>query len=614
MSKIKKLSAHEAHKIAAGEVVERPANVVKELLENALDAGATQISLYVEDGGKKLIRVIDNGCGMSSEDAHLCFEHHATSKITTVDDLNSLITFGFRGEALSSIAAVSHVTLITKEATAHEGIKLELKHGTVVNESVIGAPTGTDITIEHLFDNVPARKKFLKQRETEWRHIHHLVQALCLDYPHIHFKLFSENKPIINCAPTPSLKERVAQLWEQELTGNLLEIAGEQPNNTITIKGVISDHQQFRYDRSGMLFFVNNRWIKNYTLSRALLKGYQNTLPQGRYPVAVVFITVDPGDVDINIHPRKEEVQFLHPIMVEKLLQNTVTQALEHAVSQHIRTTTHTAYNNALHAFPAPEQFTSQAQYITRTFTPQSTQEQFSVFTPPSLQPFSAAFSTYTQDIVPEQHTTPSAAPLHQSEQDINDFTLIGQYKKTYILLEKDQGLLVIDQHAAHERIVYEQFAHRFQDIATMRLMFPQIITLKKDDLDLLEPHFALLTDNGIGVTRAGTQQLTISSTPVHLKNCALDDLVHTIIAWLHEYTALDTHELFKVVNEKVHAQMACKAAVKAGDVLERSQMLQLINDLHTTDNRFACPHGRPTMWLLTIDELEKKFRRDYKK
>lgn len=337
MTKIKRLSAHEAQKIAAGEVVERPANVVKELLENALDAGAHEIIIHLEDAGKKLIRLIDDGCGMSPEDAALSFEHHATSKIRSIDDLLTLETFGFRGEALSSISSVSNITLITKEESAQAAIKLDLEQGTIVSKEETHNKNGTDIAVRDLFFNIPARKKFLKSTETEMRNIQQLIHALSLAHLAIHFKVFSDGRLILNCPATDDLHKRMLQLWEYDFASHMIPLEIQKvENNGIILWGAISDHQYVRYDRSSLYFFVNSRWVKQQKLSSSLLKGYTNVLPPGRFPAACIFIELDNQAVDVNIHPRKEEVQFLNPRKIEQQLQEAVKYTLESHLSRQL--------------------------------------------------------------------------------------------------------------------------------------------------------------------------------------------------------------------------------------------------------------------------------------
>lgn len=630
MPKIHRLEAHEAQKIAAGEVVERPANVVKELIENAIDAGATQITVYIQEGGKKLIRVVDNGCGMGKEDARLCFEHHATSKLTTVDQLNSIATFGFRGEALSSIASVSKTTLITKEAIAHEGIKLELEHGAVLDESIAAANQGTDIAIQDLFFNVPARKKFLKSNDTEMRAIQQLFNAFCFDYTAISFKLYTNDTLIINCPATQNLNTRLTQLIDTSHTANMIECSASTKDNTVKIKGFISNHQYTRYDRSSIYFFVNQRWVKQQKLSSALLKGYLNVLPPARYPAACIFIDIDPELVDINIHPRKEEVQFLHPRIIEQLLQTMVRSALETHLSNHLkkdvtfapaRQVPHTAYSaisglqfepmyniRQNSAYPHIEPTSPTYSYSDTPFTDEPLAqdvEQQSVFATPQQAPlYNSELSNQAYENL-MQHT-----PVVAQETTEQLYTLIGQYHKTYLLLEQEDGLFLIDQHAAHERVLYEIFSHRFDEVATVTLLFPQTITLKSEDIKTLEPHIDLFLRNGIEITIVSDTQLIVRSTPVHLKNQSLEDLIQNVIGWIVETHHADEDQFFKAINERLHAQMACKAAVKAGDILTQEQMQQLMKDLYATKNRFACPHGRPTGWLLSLHEIEKKFKR----
>lgn len=600
MITIKKLPPHEAHKIAAGEVVERPANIAKELIENSLDAGATQIFLHLQQAGKKLLRVVDNGHGMSQEDAQVCFEHHATSKITRVDDLDTIDTFGFRGEALSSIAAVSNVTLITKKKDTEQGIKLELTDGQVTHKNNVTCNTGTDICIENIFYNVPARKKFLKKDETERRHIHQLFNAFCLAYKNVHFKLFHDTKCVINCPPTDSVANRMAQLWHNNHQ-KLLTVQAEHANKSITVTGAVSDHQTARFDRNQIFFFVNNRWIKNYELSRALLKGYTNVLPGGKYPTAALFVTIDTTHVDVNIHPRKEEVQFLHPRMVETTITTGVKDALEHNLSSHIQ--------QPVNIKPA--------QAFVQPAVQQSMQPRPSTFVPFNFDALPFEKKPIGTPAVVQQQTTPVQQRIEQPPEiptvkQQSPYKLIGQYNKTYILTEHENGLFLVDQHAAHERILYENFAQNFKNLPKINLLFPALITLSPQDCKFVEQHMQLLQHNSIDVELFGENQLKISATPVHLKNVNLQKLIQEFIGWLHESNTTDTQELANAIHKKLHAQMACKAAVKAGDVLTSEQMQKLLDDLAQTDNRLTCPHGRPTGFLWSLTDIEKKFKRDY--
>lgn len=617
MPTIKHLPAHEAQKIAAGQVVERPADIIKELIENSLDAGATIITLYVENAGKQLIRVVDNGCGMDDVDAQLCFEKHATSKLCSMEELNTISTFGFRGEAMPSIAAVCKVTLITKQSNASEGIKVTVQENRIQQSEPISAPTGTDITASDLFYTIPVRKKFLKKDETELRHITQLFQAFCFAHPQIHFKFFSDNKQLFNCPPTATSIDRCTQVWQSGVAHHMLSLDVHDATHQVHIAGAISDHQNFRFDRNGIFLFVNNRWIKDFKLSNAFIKGYMNVAPQGRYPMGSLAITIDPKLVDVNVHPRKEEVRFLHPRAIEQLIQTSVKTCLEENLAKRVssikggQALLNKSFAPAISAqpkqnviytpfnfdapFPEPHEWTSHA------VVPQTHKQTIWQTIQPTVQVPMAIQQTVT-----ETETTPHSKEATEQQ----SYTLIGQYNKTYILIEQEDGLFIIDQHAAHERILYELFAYRFTEVATVQLLFPALITLSHDDIQILEPYLPLFVQNGIAIELFGINQLKIQATPVHLKDMSLEDLVKQTIGWINEYKYLDEQQFIKKLHEKFRAQMACKAAVKAGDVLSHAHMQQLLSTLQTTENRLTCPHGRPTGWLLSNHEIEKKFKR----
>jgi len=615
MPKIQQLSSHEAQKIAAGEVVERPANIVKELLENAIDAGATRITLFVSDGGKTHIRVVDNGCGMDASDAQKCFDRHATSKITHVNDLETITTFGFRGEALASIAAVSKITLITKENNTIEGAKVIIQSNTIQEVIPAACTTGTDISIDDLFYNVPARKKFLKSTQTEWRAIQLLYNAFCFDYPTIHFTLYSDNRQILNCPPAASLLDRALQIWELKGDTTFIPIEHKTPSG-YTIEGIISDHQCYRYDRSSIYIFVNKRWVKNHHITSALIKGYSNVIPEGRYPLGALNITVPLHEVDINIHPRKEEVKFLHPRIIEQGVHSAVKTALEHSLSSHLK-------KPAVEEAFRPQHFSSSQAFSQSSFAPFDFTAFFNHNNSFNSQETSTSTPQPTSVVIPhtpEQMTTTAIAipqSIPHTKSDISSlkpaeeyYTIIGNYNKTYILIEKEDGLFLIDQHAAHERILYEEFAHKLEDISTVQLLFPSIITFSQTDIDYLIPYLPLVNSHGIIAEQYGSQQIIVSSTPVHLKNASIEDLIHSLIGWIIEHKTLTHEECTKIVTNKLQAQMACKAAVKAGDTLTQEQMRRLVTDLYKTTNRLTCPHGRPTGWLLSLYEIEKKFKR----
>jgi DNA mismatch repair protein MutL len=625
MAKIHKLSQEEAQKIAAGEVVERPANVVKELIENALDADADTITMYIEDGGKQLIHIIDNGSGMSPEDARLCIQHHTTSKITSVNDLEILTTFGFRGEAISSIASVSNMRLTTRDASHDEGFQIDVTAGKITDERITGCNIGTELHIEDLFYNLPARKKFLKKRETEWRAIQTMVTAFALKYPTCHFTVYHDGKQVLHCPRAKTLLSRMHHLFDQNLAQNARECHYE--DTYCAISGAITMPHYSRYDRSHIFLFVNNRWIKNYKLSQAIVRGYSNVLPPQRYPAACIFITVDPAHVDINVHPRKEEVQFLHPRIIERAVQAMVKERLQTFVNEQFSSPSETS--RTTHASDTPR---TSAQHASASFSPKpyishhESDQYNSHYTAQNSSSHSE--SDHSADSTPYSpqpeaaHTPKSSAHDTTTQQESNQYVqqstqntehqyrLIGQYNSTYILIENDEGLTLIDQHAAHERILYERFAKRLEEMATTKLLFPQLVSLSPRDYETIMPHLDVFSECGITIEDFGSYQLTIHALPVHIKNINGTAFVHEIIGWIHEHDAIDSELFYKKLHDYVQATMACKAAVKAGDTLTDTEMHHLIATLYTTPNRLTCPHGRPTIWPISLGHIEKQFKR----
>lgn len=598
MNKIRFLASDEIKKIAAGEVVERPANLVKELVENAIDAQAQEISIYIEDGGKKLVRVVDNGYGMSFEDAKIAFQPHTTSKITHVDDLQTLLTFGFRGEALSSISSVSVITLVTKESTAEVGLKLKLSYGTIVAEDEVGCSDGTDIAIHDIFSNIPARKKFLKISDTEWRQIVLLFQAFVLAHKNIHFKLFHEDRLIHNCPPVDDIKMRVMQLWNQQCADHLLLLEASEKSIDFKFEGAISDHQYMRYNTAQIFLFVNGRWIRNQKLVKAVLRGYQNVYQQGRYPAVFLFIKTDPSLIDVNIHPRKEEVQFIHAHKIEQLIQHHIAHTLNERVTLQLRSATMPDARSSFQPFPSMNAFNAE----------QKPKGSFNV----SQEMPRNTFSFQPNRSSVQQSDIQITISEEQKFIEENRYRLIGQAHQTYILLEKDDGLLVIDQHAAHERILYELFKKRFEQIETITLMFPQAVVLDESEMSLLVKYQPLLAQYGIIGDQMGIDRFVVKSVPIYLKNANLVELIKEVAAIIRENEHLDEELFKKQLRERMHAQMACKAAVKAGDELSVEKMQEIINQLELAENRLTCPHGRPTIWFLSLSEIEKRFRRDY--
>jgi DNA mismatch repair protein MutL len=695
VNKIKILSQYEAQKVAAGEVVERPSNIVKELIENAIDAESKNISLYIEKSGKQGIRIIDDGFGMSEEDAEKCFLPHATSKITKIEELESVCSFGFRGEALASISSVSRVTLTTKLRAneSNMGVCVCYEAGGIKSKKTVACSEGTSLFVSDLFYNIPVRKKFLKQDETEWNQIQSIFQVFCLSNIKVHFKLFRDGKLIIAAPPVSTVKDRITQLWGHNFSTHIIQLIsksacpswtqigmkkgfhttvrpevtrrgsfqGKDTNNIskkhdwITISGAVSNHNFWRYNRQHIFLFVNNRWVKNQELSKALLKGYSNVLPPGKFPAAFIFIKINKEHVDVNVHPKKEEVRFVKPNTVQTILQNVIKETLENHVTQQISSqrkeaSSETKVEEFLPSepfftspgrdfrFTAPPHPRSTCFADTRdirniasqsrgTGLPASTSPQQQIpeetfeFVPipkinyqnndarhDSTECVSNKVEVYPKQNQENYNQRSVVASLAQDE--IITSKVFVQLFNTYIMIEKEDKLILIDQHAAHERILYEKFLHNFEKKNGILLLFPEIISLPEHQIKLVLREKQVFSNQGIEIDQFGQNELAIKTSPPSVQNQSLKELIKEAISLIEENRHLEKDLFRKKFNEHVHSHMACKAAIKAGDKLTLQQMEKLVFDLQQVNNRFICVHGRPTTWNISKKDIEKQFRR----
>lgn len=635
MNRIKVLPPDQAQKIAAGEVIERPVNVVKEVIENSIDAGSTQIFLYIEKAGKQLIRVVDNGSGMSVTDAKNCFLSHATSKISNIDDLEDINSYGFRGEALASISAISKINLITRlnQENASLGVQIEYEDTRLISEKTVACNIGTDLQIHDLFYNIPVRKKFLKQDETEWNQIQTLFYAFCLSHTKIHFKLYNDGKLVLNAPPVNGIQDRTTQIWDHNFSQNLIEL-GDKTQSWIKFSGCISNHNFWRYGRNHIFFFVNDRWVKNPELSKGLLKGYLNVLPYDKFPAAFIFINIDKTLVDINCHPKKEEVRFLKPVTVQNLLQEIVKNTLAQNLSKQIKpslmgqnvatqdvtaqnfTNQNIVYEHAteslqVQAFEGLSGFKSRSNFLgpilESALEPAQRQTNLPVYgqmnygygsivgeNAHSEQPFFVQLNSVQSVVQPEPQS----------------YKVIGQLFKTYILIENNDNFVIIDQHAAHERIIYENLLKNFEYKHGTRLLFPEILTLTEVQITSLLECKDFFSEQGIDFDAIGKNDITIKTSPPKISKTSLKELFMQAIEFIQENEKLDKEIFRKKLNEHMHSQIACKSAVKAGYELTLAQMQQLIDDLNKCENRIICVHGRPTTWIISKFEVEKNFKR----
>lgn len=695
MSKIKILSPHEAQKIAAGEVVERPAHVLKELLENGIDAGASLISVYIEDAGKTCIRIVDNGCGMGYDDIKLSVAAHATSKITTVEDLTSVVTYGFRGEALASVAAVSRLTITSRDEELEHAWQVRFEQGDVASELRVAAEQGTDIEVRDLFYNIPARKKFLKQDETEWNQLQQLVHAIALSHLTISFKLYHNDRLVLQAPAVTSLKDRAAQIWGVSTAQQFLNLESST-TGPVQLSGVITSHQAWRYGKHHIFFFVNGRWVKDVELVKSLCKGYNNVLPPGKFPAGVIMLELDPLTIDVNVHPKKEEVRFTKP----QVVTNMVTQAVQATLRAQMATSVDLFKSNDLTSSleggsrigvrddrelrNESKSFYSQTKNIEQidsyrmdpgssfdtialqslgmnggelgvpfAFSSSNNKELndsgFSKISMtaspviPDVDPGSRAFLSDqpvtrivvdSPDAMPAwpKHTTPStftnlgnvftqAQPDAEQQQVMQmptrtpaaavfSGTLIGQVLNTYLIIDRADGLVLVDQHAAHERILYERMKDRMVAREASLLLFPRVLTLAPEELVALERFEDVLTDFGIACDRMGQNALAIKAVPLGVAQIDLEDLLRQVAVLALEHGHVEAEVVQKLLYEHVHSHLACKRAVKAGDVLTVDQMKKLLQDLMTVEKPFICIHGRPTYWQLEKSQLEKFFRR----
>ncbi len=585
MGRIRLLEPKVAAQIAAGEVVVRPASVVKELVENSLDAGARRIVVEIEEGGKKLIRVADDGCGMDHEEAVLSLSRHATSKLAAEADLLRIKTLGFRGEALPSIAAVSRLELITRPPETLAGWRVLVLAGDILESSPWAAAPGTQVAVAELFFNTPARRKFLKSNAAEQAQIVEAIRHLALGYPEVHFVL--KNPRTLAAAPGPQhLTDRVASLYGAELASRMLPLSlGQEP---FRVAGLITDPDFTLASSRFQVFLVNRRVVQDRILG-AVLKGvYAGLLPRGRHPGAVVSLSLPPELVDVNVHPAKAEVRFQEPGKVYGFLLAALRQALGELRGPRLGYTV-TVQPEAVRVgessprldFPATGGSPPAAESLPRVETcgPAAT---------PAPAPATAA-------------TGPAPAFRFQ------DLRLIGQLHNTYLLCQGPGGLIIIDQHAAHERILYEALHSRGAAAASQSLLFPKVVEVNPAQVDWVRENLSTLAQAGIALSPFGGSSFLLSAVPACLAQVDPEAVVAEAIETL---SPLKSHTSPQEVREQALLFFACRSAVKAGDALKAPEMAALLAGLDEVPVSSHCPHGRPLWRLLSFEELRHSFRR----
>lgn len=573
MNQIKVLPEQVANKIAAGEVVERPASVVKELIENALDAGATDIEIEIQGGGRARICVTDNGRGMSPEDAKLAFERHATSKISDLEDIYRIKTLGFRGEALPSIASISSIEMVTSEKGAKTGTRIQMEAGKLKACEAAAPQEGTRIIVSNLFFNTPARRKFLKGDKTELRHIVSTVTLAAMVQLNVGFKLTHDGRTLVDIPKQSDLSERLKLLLGKEFASDTLTLGAKR--NGLQITGKIGKPTLNRGNRLSQYFFVNGRPIQSRSLSFALYQGFETLLMTQRYPVGIIFIEVDPGELDVNIHPTKKEVRFSDEHKVRNLLVKGIKETL------------------------------SQSQFVPTFKKPLEEGGD-------SKREESLPLSTHLRESIASYTPTSSPKPIEESTVSSSEefiSKVLGVIQDTYIVCETDSGMLMIDQHAAHERLLFEKVLLDFQssNVEVQQLLLPEMVELSPADSALIEPYLKFLNKVGVSIASFGKNSFVVDGLPVYFKNQPILELVRGMIEEIEQSGKVLTHEK---TQEKLAALISCKAAVKAGDKLKPEESESLAARAFLNLQNKTCPHGRPVMIQLSADELARQFKR----
>jgi len=651
MSRIRILPEAVANKIAAGEVVERPASVVKELLENAIDAGAKTIRVEVEVGGKRMIRVIDDGHGMTHDDALLAFERHATSKLRSADDLLSIATLGFRGEALPTIAAVSRLLLETRDEAEAEGTRIEFAGGKLVNVRSAGLPVGTTISVADIFYCVPARRKFLKADTTELGHIASLVTHYALANPGKQFILTTPTQEIINCAPAEKLADRVYQLFGRQALEELVEILAvsasfraaitepelepQEEKSSLTVSGFTSRPDIQRMNRNGIYVFVNRRLVRDRLILHAIHEAYRNILPPGVFPATLLFLEMPYAEVDVNVHPAKIEVRFRRSQLVHDFARDAIRQALTGA---------RPIASFAAAAAATPQTAGSGNGRFSGGITPATVESGVPRAIIPPVEevgvgsdggfdltratlgpveqriPFTSA-TAFGAAVAPAEATSSGnwaanlAAPgadapasLPRTEH-IADLKPLGQVSASFIVAVNGEGLWIVDQHVAHERVLFEQHleARRAGRVESQRMLMPLVIELSPRQIVTLEKISEELFANGFEVEPMGPKSVAIQAVPAGVGAPDAEKLLTEILDGIERENAAISIETLQA---KIAASTACHAAIKVNTPLDQSKMEWLLDALAKTDCPMSCPHGRPVVLRYSMKEIEKAFHR----
>lgn len=616
MPNIAILNQETIDKIAAGEVVERPCSVVKELVENAIDAGSTAITVEINEGGISFIRITDNGCGIERDQVAVAFYRHSTSKIRSAEDLLTVKSLGFRGEALSSISAVARVELITKTYDELTGTRYVIEGSKELSNEEIGAPDGTTFIVKDLFYNVPARRKFLKTAQTEGSYISDMVEKLALSHPDISFKFINNNQTKLHTSGNGNRKDIIYHIFGREISSSLLEVKHEC--EYFKVEGFIGKPIITRGNRNYENYFINGRYVKSNILSRAIEEAYKSFLMQHQYPFTVLYFTFF-SELDVNVHPTKMELRFDNNNEIYVELCDTIYAILSHKeMIPEVPVDSTPAPKKIVHEYkePIPEPFEKRRINEVRAAESRSVYGQsvtsavkdYSAIEPAVKTPKTSTAYEPAQVVTGTQQTLGDYDKVFLTESSKKHFSIIGQLFKTYWLIEFEDKLYIIDQHAAHEKVLYEKTMARLanKDFTSQRISPPIVMTLDARECEMLEKYRPQIEQFGYEVEHFGGKEYMVSAIPDNLFNIDMKDL---FIEMLDDFSNATGRQTPDIITEKV-ASMSCKAAVKGNDKLTLPEINKLIDELLSLDNPYNCPHGRPTIISMSKYEIEKKFKR----
>jgi DNA mismatch repair protein MutL len=590
MGKIHILDEKLVNKIAAGEVIERPASVVKELIENSLDSGARKILVELKEGGKSYIRVSDDGEGMSEDDLVLSIKEHATSKILKTDDLFNISTFGFRGEALSSIASVSALTIKTKTSDSEIGTELFSEFSDIKKTKKVVCNRGTVVTVEDLFSNVPARKKHLKSIQTELSFVADIVSRYALSNPEVYFQLVNNDNSLINSPATEDMLARISSIYGWKMTKSLLPL--NYSSEGIEVSGFVSKPEFTRGNKLWQSIFVNKRYVKNKLISDAVYESYHTFLNVGRHPVFILLVNLNPGKIDVNVHPTKREIRLCD----ETHVYNAVLEAVKSAL----------ASVELIPSGKAPQKKLSHIEKIELEKENQSTFDSYpSTIFGEHLESFDSSNIDQSMKEGADASEYPKPVALNEAKQKLR---IIGQLLGCYIIIEKEGSFLLVDQHAAHERVMYERFMEEYhgKGVAVQDILGTTILDLSPEEGIIVYDNIDFLSRLGFKMERFGKNSFIIRTVPVVFGRFSHQNVIHEII----EEIKNDRKPGLDAVKEERIIRKSCRAAVKANEKLEHNEMSKLISELFSTKSPYTCPHGRPTMISFTLLDIEKMFKR----